>query len=525
MPGWLALGLAAALGVAAVWLSFPAGFLIPRAGAGWAPIGDAAQHAIAQRYFITGAWAWPPLLIPTLGEPAGTHLAFADGIPLLALKLRLLRAWLPPGFHGIGLWYAIATLAQPVAAAWALQGAGERRMLPGIGIALAALAMPAWLARYGHAALTGHFLLWLALGVYLRLVRPAPRWWVAAALLAVAALLVHPYLAAMVLAVLGAAPITLLLRGDRAFLGAATGGLATLAAVGATMAALGYLGGQGDGGYGQFAMNLASPAWPHRSALLAGLVTTDIDATGKGGWEGYNWLGMGLWLGLLAALVLAPRGLADGLRRHAGLALMLAALTALALSHRVGFGTRIVLDFGAAPALLEPFRGSGRFFWPVGYALLLGACVLLARRAPLLVLGLGLVQAADSVAIRADLAAWAASRPPWVLDGPALRGLMADASRLTLLPPWPCIAPGDTATFNQAHQALALASETALPTSTMHLARWHRPPACTLEAEAAAPFAPGELRLVLPAAQPIALPLVPDAAARCRPVGIAIACR
>ena len=158
-------------------------------------MGDAAQHAVAQRYFIASPWAWPPLNVTWL---AGLNLAFMDGIPLLALPLKVLAPVLQAGFHGIGLWYAVCWLALPLSAAWALLGAGERRFWPLLAVALAAMSMPAFIMRFGHAALCGHFLLWIALGLYLRLIAGRPLW-PAAALLQVAALLVHPYLAAMVL--------------------------------------------------------------------------------------------------------------------------------------------------------------------------------------------------------------------------------------------------------------------------------------------------------------------------------------
>lgn len=522
---WVALGLAALLGVVAAAMTFPADFLLPVAGAAWAPIGDAAQHAIAQRYFINEPWGWPLLMAKTLNTPHGVNIAFADGIPILALLLKLLAPWLPTGFHGIGLWYAIAGVAQPIAAVWALRGAGERRLLPALGVALAALAMPAWLARYGHAALTGHFLLLLALGCYLRLVRrQTAALWIGTALSLVATLLVHPYLAAMALAVIGAVPLTLLLRGDRAWIKAAFRTAGSFGAVALTMAVLGYLGAAGDGGFGQFAMNLLSPVWPYRSLLLPGLASTEIDATGHGGWEGYNYLGLGLLLALVLGLVLrGPTALAL-LRRHAGLALAMLGLTLLALSHRVGLGGTIVLDLGQAPGFMEQFRASGRFFWPVAYALLLAGCVLLARIHPALVLAMGLVQAIDAIPNRAALAAWAATRPAWTLDATALRAAMAPAERLTLLPSWPCIPRDALPAFRQAHDALALASERALPVSTMQLARWRERPVCDDAALAGAPLQPGELRLVLPFARDAALPLVPDRETLCRPVGEAIAC-
>lgn len=517
------------LGAGLAALTFPVEFLLPRAGGDWAPQGDAAQHAIAQRYFIADAWRWPPLTARNLLPPEGLNIAFADGIPALALMLKALRSVLPEGFHGIGLWYGIAWAAQPVAAVWCLRGAGERRLFPAVAVALAAASMPAFLNRYGHAALSGHFTLLIALGLYLRLVRaPSAPLWAAAVLAAAGTLLVHPYLAAMALALLAAVPATLLLRGDRRWMGAAAGFVATAGAAGGVMAAFGYLGAAGDGGYGDFALNLLSPVWPWRSLVLGGLVAAEVDATGHGGWEGYNWLGLGLLSGLVALAVLAPCAALAALRRHAGLALALLGLTLLAVSFRVGFGSTIVLELGPAPAVLEQFRASGRFFWPVGLALLVGCIALLARLRRIgvpAVLVLGLVQFADAAPNRAAIRDWAASRMPWSVDAPALRALLAGARLVAIFPTWPCVPKPDMAgTHALQLEVLSLAAERAVPANTMYVARWRgERPACRDEAALAVPLAPGELRVILPAARDQALAAMPGAS--CAAVGALLACR
>jgi hypothetical protein len=528
---FLAYGFALLLGLALVLATFPVAFLLPQAGGPWAPQGDAAQHAIAQRYFIADAWRWPPLHVGNLLPPAGLNIAFADGIPLLALPLKALRGLLPEGFHGIGLWYAIAWVMQPLAAVWCLRGTEEKRLLPAIAIALAASAMPAFINRYGHAALTGHFTLLVGLGLYLRLARRQTAWlWLAAVLAAIATLLVHPYLGAMVLALLAAVPLTLLLRGERGWFLAGLGVVACAGAVGATMAAFGYLGAKGDGGYGDFALNLLSPVWPWRSWFLGGLVGSEIDATGHGGWEGYNWLGLGLLAGIAALLLLAPRALAHTLRRHAGLALVLLGLTMLAVSFRVGAGAAVVLDLGPPPGFLEQFRASGRFFWPVGTALLVGTIALLARLPRLGVpaaLLLGLVQFADAQPNRAAIAAWAQAREAWSVDAPALRRLLAEADRLTLLPSWPCVTSPDTIGDHARQlQVLSLAAERAVPANTMYVARWRgERPRCDDAGTLTTPLTPGELRLILPGARDAALATMPGAATACAPVGDLLACR
>ncbi|MBP0463971.1 hypothetical protein J5Y09_08615 [Roseomonas sp. PWR1] len=527
----LSYGFALLLGAGLALALFPAEMLVPRAGGAFAPQGDAAQHAIAQRYFLADDWRWPLLTAANLRPPEGVNIAFVDGIPLLALLLKAAFPLLPEGFHGIGLWYAIAWTLQPVAAVWALRGAGETRLLPAIGVALAASAMPSFVNRYGHAALTGHFCLLLALGAYARLVRGGGvAGWAGAAGLAVGTLLVHPYLAAMALALLAAVPTTLLLRGDRRWIGAAGGLVATVAAVFGTMAMLGYLGATGDGGYGDFALNLLSPVWPYRSLVLGWLVEREVDATGHGGWEGYNWLGLGLLAGLVLLVAAAPRAVGSALRRHAGLALALAGLTLLALSFRVGAGGAVLVDLGDPPGFLEQFRASGRFFWPVGLALLVGAAALLARLprfGPVAVLALGLLQFADAAPNRAALAAWAGQRQPWTVEATPLRALLAEARSVAIFPTWPCVPKPDTlGDHGRQLQVLNLAAERGVTANTMYVARWRgERPRCDDAAAIAAPLAPGELRIVLPGARDQALASMPGAAALCAPLGEVLACR
>ncbi|MCS6853846.1 MAG: DUF6311 domain-containing protein [Elioraea sp.] len=495
----LAYGLAGLAGAVTAALLLPYDFVWPPSYPAWRSLGDIAQHIVAQRYFLAEPWGWPLLVARRLGD-GGTNIALADGIPLFAILLKAFSGVLPAGFHGIGLWHVLVMVLQPIAAVFALRSAGERRLLPALGVALAALAMPAWLARHSHAALMGHFLILLALGLSLLAVRnPRRSVWAWAAGLATAALLVHPYLAAMVLALLGAAPLSLILRGEPRWLGAAIGVVAAAGAVGGALALFGYLGAVGEGGYGNYALNLLSPLWPARSFFFPS-VRREIDATGFGGWEGYGWLGAGLIAAMAAAVIGRAAAAGALLRRHGGLALVLLGLTAIAVSHRVGLGGQVVLDLGPPPALLEQFRASGRFFWPVLYALLIGSFALVARAfrsGPVLVLLFGALQAVDAAPNRAALAEWASRRAPWTVDAEALRPLIAEAKRVTVLPSWPCIPADGHATRERVQELLLLVSEQVVPVNTMQLARWPAAPVCRDAEFAATAVAPGELRLVL----------------------------
>ncbi len=489
-----ALPLSALFGLAMAATLFPADFLFPAAGLPWRPVGDAAQHAAAQRFFIASPWAWPPLDIGLLGR---LNLAFADGIPLLAVPLKLLAPWLPPGFHGIGLWYALGWALLPPAAAWAMAGTGERRWGVLLAVGVAAASMPAFINRYGHAALTGHFLIWLGLGCYLRLVAGRGSWPAAVALQGLT-LLVHPYLAVMTLALLAAVPATLLLRGAR-WWPAALGLAAGVGLVLGLMAGLGYLGADspGRGGYGHFALNLLSPLWPYGSLFLGWAVEAMVAAPQQQAWEGYNWLGLGLLAALAALLVRARGELRRLARRHAGLLLVLAALTVLAVTTRVGFGPWRLLAAGPPPDALEQFRASGRFFWPVGCALLLGAAALLARRpgGGVLVAALTVVQFLDAQPLRTALAEWAQRRPAWTVDVATLRPLLERAERVVLLPSWVCLQDTDDPAREAIIEMLTLLSETPRAVNTFYAARWRVTPACEDATVAARPPAPGELRL------------------------------
>lgn len=510
---------AALLGLGLTAFVFPAGFLFPTAPTlgPWVE-GDMAQHVVGQRYFIQDAWRWPLLVVPGLAFPDGVNIGLTDSIPLVALILKAVASWLPPGFHGIGLWYGIAWTLQPIAAVWCVRAAGETRWLPALSMAVISVSIPAWWGRFGHAALTGHFLLLLALGTYFILVRRGTtlRWIAATALLGVT-ILVHPYLFLMNAAMIAAVPLTLLLSRNRAWWPAAIGAACAMLVSLLMIWSLGYLGTKGEGGFGRFAMNLLSPIWPAGSWFL-GPARLKVHADDVSGWEGYNYLGLGVLAGVVLALAASPRAVWTVVRTHGGLLFALLALTVLALSHRVGIGYARVIKLYEAPEILEQFRSSGRLFWPVTYALSLAVVLALAgirnrRLGAVLLLAVTAVQFADATWLRNGLADQLRAPPrPWVVNAAALRPILAAHRSLVLLPRWECL-PKEANGGGAAEimlELLTLASETTIPVNTMYEARWHHAGNCQSAALAQAPLRPGEVRILLPAEQTALLSQVPD---------------
>lgn len=515
---WAAYGAALAVGVLFVACVFPYASVFPadyRMVAWW---GDRASGMIGQRYFLAAPWGWPPMQADAL---AGANTMLTDNVPVAVLLLKPFRAWLPPGFYLQEGWIALAWLLQPVAAVYALHGAGVRSW-PGT-IAVAALSLlPTLLVRFGHTALCTHALILLALGLYFRLIRTGRGWWMGAPLLLVS-LLVHPYLMAMVAAVLLAGPLSLLLA-RRRWLSSAAWLALGLAVTGSAAVAFGVGGGGlALAGHGIFSMNLLAPFTPSRSTLFPDMT---FDMTGAQTGEGYQYLGAGLLMLLLVAAGLTAFG-RGGVRwrDHLGLVLVLLGLTLFAASGTAYLGRYQLTHFTDIPTFVQQFRVTGRFFWPVAYALLVWAVAVVVRGLPgraaalVFVAAIGL-QAADMPKhwrnVREGLLP-----QTWVIDAVALAPILAAHDRVTL---WPIIACGVDGADRTLMQVLLLASNTAPQVNTMYVARPAPVLACDAAAVLGQPWRPGDLRIILPTAAAGTQTLVPGGERLCRRLGDLLVC-
>ncbi len=505
------------IGIVLVAWAFPlwAVLGLPPPGAPASP--DFAQHVVGQRYFLQEGWHWPLLVAQRLDAPHGTNIALTDSLPLLALVLKPFAALLPSGFQAVTVWLAISWAMQPVAAVFALRGAGEQRLLSAMAVAALASTVPSFLARLPHAALAGHFTLLLMLGLYLRAVHPgrdAARWIACAGLLLPALLLIHPYLMLMAAALLLAIPLTLLVRRSPHWTSALWTALLSLAGTAGLAVLLGYAGAPEGNGFGVYSMNLLAPVWPETSSLLPS-VATPLDATG-GQYEGIQYLGAGLVLLSAAVLLLAPARFAAAISRHTGLAAACLVLTALALSSRVYAGHTLLLSL-PSPSVLGIVRASGRLFWPVTYALLIGGAALLLRaapqRGPVMLLMLAALQVADSSGLlRLDRERLNRTLA-YPFDVAQLRSALAAGRQLDIIPRFPCEAT--FASISSLMQVIWIGSETGIVTDTAYTARPMPPFECDAREQAARALAAGEVRVLLPGHADLAA-LVPGGYSLCQ---------
>lgn len=369
------------------WIAGPA--LIDPRSIEWLMKGDWVPHQFGWHYFRIEPWHWPPGRVLGYHAPLGTSVGLTDSIPLAAYLLKPLSRWLPAEFQYLGLWLLLCFTLQGALGARLVGRFSASAVTQALGGTLFVL-LPTLLARVAHAALVAH---WLVLWTLLIATRTEGRRHVAIewAALGLAAGMTQPYLAAMALPLLAAVALD---AGESAWPRRVTALGAAMAATvtGWWLSGLFVLRGDGalaEGGLGYFSLNLAS--FVVHGGWSQWMPTIRLATEGQI-YEGFHYLGAGL-LGLVAiAAVLA--------RRQAGVPRLpplwsrwvraaAIAMALFALSPRVTLGPYVLVDVtGPWAAPLAMFRSSGRFVWPLTYALLTWAIVTVDRRtAPRTALG------------------------------------------------------------------------------------------------------------------------------------------
>jgi hypothetical protein len=287
---------------------------------------------------------------------------------------------------------------------------------------------------------------------------------------------------------------------------------------------LGYTKAYPSAGFASYSMNLLSPAYPVASPLIP-WIAGPIDATG-GQYEGFHYLGVGglLLIFVASALIASRRFVA--LRRHAGLVAISVALTLLALSTKVYAGHVLLLRL-PTPAVLEHFHGSGRFFWPVTYILLIGGAGVVSRLTSATVGGLllgsvAILQLVETANLRADVRElYRGPARHWVIEADTLRPVLKASDRLNI---WPTAGCGADAIAPAFLQLLILAAERPIPLNTMYVARQTSAIACDPAPYLQHKLAPRELRVFLPAIRTTLLTELAGWKDVCRRVGEIVAC-
>lgn len=225
--------------------------------------------------------------------------------------------------------------------------------------------------------------------------------------------------------------------------------------------------------FGQASLNLLGPFVPQRSGIFPGHGI--LDATGLQ-YEGFAYLGAGsLGLLLTAVLVLRrpyrwPRGANLGLLALLGLFLI------YAVSNKVYIGNYLILSIDLPPEWLQivaQFRNSGRFFWPVGYALVGYSLFILNKRLrPVPKYGLFLtlltLQIIDAGPMLKTARHEMGDRRAPLIDDATWERHFAQSQRLIIAPPFGCAPIEDWPVIVDLQN---LAAQNRIPINSLYAAR------------------------------------------------------
>ncbi len=389
-------------------------------------IGWLMEHDWGQHVLGWNAWRhmpWSTFNHETLlGAPVGNTIFSTDSNPLFAFIFKPFRQWLPDNFQYIGLWFLFCVVMHFTFAYKLIRPHAPGRWTA-LGGAIALSALPMLYYRMRHDTLVAQWLILWGLHIFINVkddilpsgpinlktsfrfilswLRNGPKMQGYCALLFVTGM-VHPYLLFMIAAIWGGDCIKRFFGGLRiadrrlhadwkTLLDAVARALPPLVLA---ILAL-FIGGSfnkgmspGAGGYGYYSFPLDGWFNPVKPEFSAVLKAWPLD--GGQSFEGYQYLGFGLIVLVIAAVVLyittpeakASKGFIASLRP---LALPFLLLLLIAASNHAQFYGYDVWKFKLPDELRNPaavLRASGRLTWPITYLLVATALVVLFKSRP-----------------------------------------------------------------------------------------------------------------------------------------------
>lgn len=444
------------IGIAHCLLMLPVGLILGTSDFWTFPVGtvpgggsDMGQAVVGYRYFVQSPWTWPLLNVAQLVPPKGTNLLWMDAAPIVSVIGKLLVGATGHYVNLLGL-YLFLCFALPGALmamlVWLL---GQRSLFAAVASAAVTSAAPFLLAEWGHITLCGQFLLIAAFIAYVQAMRYPRGWPILLAWLALllTMFLLNIYMFVMIGGIWAASLVQRWRDGACTFRDVCQEACIIVAIVIGTGIATGIVSSDlrsaGTGGFGMFSMNLASPFIPQRSGVIWPLRDYFLGSRS----QVFDYVGLGALLLMLCALPPAWRWLRYQWRAHVVLLLVLMGFWALALSHKITLGGRVILTIPLPDSVLYAlgtFRASGRFFWPLAYIGIASVIVLVLRslppaRAVVVLLIASVLQVLDINPARMAVAQSARQARPAILDRGQLADVVRPANAVMILPHASCL--------------------------------------------------------------------------------------
>jgi len=355
--------------------------------------GDTTNEYVGWLFFRNSDWSFPLGAVENLIYPENISIIYNDSIPLFAFFFKLLDPILPETFQYWGLWTLFVFMMQGGLSVLILNKVTKNPVISCIGSILF-IASPLVLQRIlGHSALSGHFVLLIAILLYLykdelNTVRKKVIAWSSLGVLCV---LVNVYFFPMIFSIYFFSMLYeivikkfkikqfIVITSAFIFITAFSfwlfGGLSSSAFGLSTYAAV--------NGYGMWSANINSFLNPKIIDLSTSKFLKDLPYAKPGNYEGYAYLGLGIIISLIVGFAfymstvkiskikLTKESMLDLLKNEKTYIVVCCIfLFSLSLIPDIAFNEKQLFSIPIPKillGLLNVFRTNGRYLWTVWY--------------------------------------------------------------------------------------------------------------------------------------------------------------
>jgi len=338
--------------------------------------GDLSQHYIGWRFFRNSKWYFPIGLMNNITYPNKVSVIYTDSIPLFAIFFKLLSPILPKTFQYFGLWGILCFMLQGGIGALIVKKFNKDNLICGLA-SLFFVISPVMIGRmFGHTALAGHWLILLALYIWLSrdyfntLIKKISIWFI----LMILASSIHLYFIPMIIIVMIGYLIQEYLENKNIikiliiFFCPVVLGIFVLFILGAFVGNVKM----GSGGLGHYSTNLNSIINPRGWSKYL----KDLESATSGQYEGFAYLGLGTIFLFFISIYTYINNRVEKNRVTHNKSFMISTIVifiltyTLAVSHIVTLGKNTLFTIrypNLIMNLLSIFRSTGRFIWLICY--------------------------------------------------------------------------------------------------------------------------------------------------------------
>jgi len=376
--------MAATLGAVVALAIFPYDMLLGGSAYWDHIVGDNSVGVTGFYAFANDEWRWPLLYTPFINYPDGANIYYTDAVPAMAVIGKIIYKVTGYLLPYMGIWILVSYIMNSVFG-YLIFRYLKLDVVSALCASIFLVLVPEFIWRHVHIGLIAQFFIVMSLYFYLRFTSISSlREILFVSIASCIIISINIYIYSMCAAIIAAGLLDALTLRRLTIFNVASVVVAMGVAIVAIATVMGLLGtGEAlpvSGGFGKYSMNLLSPFWPQYS------IVSDpkfLDPIG-GQYEGFNYLGLGI-LGLIAlSVVLFWRSYLSVIRRRPFIFLILIALIFYAASRIVYIGPwrAAVFSYHEWPIIghiTNTLRSSGRFFWPVGFAVTIAAIAILYR--------------------------------------------------------------------------------------------------------------------------------------------------